>query len=113
MFKLWYFRVADGIGLLSLSLLLVGLVSFLGAAPMSGSGIGRVDPAISVNHLRKGDRLPVLASDSSTRTAGRDEIAPQSQPSSHLQAKSPVGCDPVVSPIVASSLGNIYRRCTT
>jgi hypothetical protein len=113
--KLWYFRVADLIGPLSLAVMLVTLVPFLDAVPMKGPGIGRTDPAVSVNHLRKGDRLPLLALDISSRTAGHDEFAPQSRPlpSPRLEAKVPVGCDPVFSSIGASSRGNIYRRCST
>jgi hypothetical protein len=102
-----YLRVVSVVGLLSLAFFLVSLDPFLNAAPVAGS-----TPPFSVNHFRKGDRLPVVNSGVSGRTGEvwRDNARGPSRLETREKAP-PVGCDPAFSPVAAPSRIAIYGRC--
>jgi hypothetical protein len=93
-----FVRVAGGVGVLSLALLVVGVAPFLSADPTAGAGLVQRAPTFSVNHEFKGDRLP---------------LAPVGSASRPRPAEIPVGCEASFSPISAPKLAYIYGRCMT
>jgi hypothetical protein len=98
-----YARISGALTLCSLVFLLVSVDPFLSAAP-TGPGVSGQTPAFSVNHFRKGDRLPLYHPG-----AVRDDLrAPDGL---QTQEKVPFGCDPAFSPVSTPSLSTIYGRC--
>jgi len=104
-----FVRIAGAIGIVSLALLFVGLIPFVGADPTAGAGISAKAPGFSVNREFKGDRLP-LAPNADT-AALRDALKARQQPEKSGQI--PVGCDASFSPITAPALASVYGRCAT
>jgi hypothetical protein len=101
-----FVRLASAVGLLSLSFVLVGLIPFLSAGPSSGTGFVAHPPAASVNHVFKGDRLPLLSNNNSAFT--------KNEPQRPRTSKDvPDGCDRAFSPITNPQLAYVYGRCTT
>ncbi len=99
-------RTASAVGLLTLSLFLVGLIPFLSVGPSVGAGFPARVPATTVNHEFKGDRLPLLSD-------GNSAISKNEAPRLQDAKQIPDGCDPAFSPITTPRLSNVYGRCTT
>jgi len=100
-------RIAAAVGLLTLAFVLASLDPFLGAAALSGSGVGDRTPPVAVDRTLKGDRLPLFDS-----TASRpDELRARDR--STTRAKVPVGCDPSFSPVSSPSMAHFFGRCMT
>lgn len=105
MASLFCIRATAALALCSVGFLLVSFDPFLNAAPVVGV-VGGQQPSTTVNHFRKGDRLPIRP----TGAIGRDLPAPGAlQP----RQKMPVGCDPAFSPVTSPALSGVYGRCTT
>jgi hypothetical protein len=100
-------RMTGALGLVSLAVVIVGLIPFLGADPSSGAALIGRTPTFSVNREFKGDRLP-LPSNVNTALL-RDAFRAHSQTPETI----PDGCDPSFSPISAPRLAYVYGRCTT
>jgi len=80
----------------------------MGAAPLSNVAarpeLTNRAPQVTVNQLRKGDRLPVTA-----RPAMSHDLAvPQGLQNEH---KVPFACDRAFSPVAAPALKSVYGRC--
>ncbi len=104
-----YPRLLGAFGLVALAFLLVGLDPLLGAAPSPGAGAAERTPAMSVNHFRKGDRLPLPYPDSpNSQGAWRNRPMPDGLQS---QQRTPVGCDPAFSPVSSPAPIVVYGRC--
>jgi hypothetical protein len=103
MARLFYLSVAGAFALASLAFFLVSFAPLLSAAPFSPGTSDRT-PAVSVNHFRKGDRLPLH----DTRAARPDPQAPDGL---QTQGKVPLGCDPAFSPVTSPALSSLYGRC--
>lgn len=102
MARLLSLRLAGAVALCSATFAVAG-AAYLYAAP-AGSGLS--EPAVAVNHFRKGDRLQP----SHRRAVRQDMPGPAgSQP----QGKVPLGCDSSFSPVTSPSLAALYGRCMT
>jgi hypothetical protein len=99
-------RMASAVGLIALSLFLVGLIPFLSAGPSVGASFPAKAPATSVNREFKGDRLPLPSGGNS---AFSKNDAQRLQDAKQI----PDGCDPAFSLITTPRLSNVYGRCTT
>ena len=81
---------------------------FIGAGPLSSvastPGATTGAPQLTVNQLRKGDRLPVTQ----RPAVSRDIPVPQSLQN---EQKVPLGCDRAFSPVAAPAVKSIYGRC--
>lgn len=109
MARLLYVRVAGAVALCSLLFLLVSLDPFLRAAPIgegTGYQMGDQTPAVTVNHFRKGDRLPI---------AHPGTVWQNSHSLDGLQTQRhvPFACDPAFSPVATPSLSKVFGRCMT
>jgi len=100
-------RMTGALGLVSLAVVIVGLIPFLGSDPSSGAALIGRTPTFSVNREFKGDRLP-MPSNVSTALL-RDAFRAQR---SRATEEIPDGCDPSFSPISAPRLAYVYGRCT-
>jgi hypothetical protein len=99
-----YPRLIGAFGLVALAFLLVSLDPLLGAAPTSGA-------AMSVNHFRKGDRLPLpLVHPGSLNSEGVWRKPPMPD-GLQTQQRTPVGCDPAFSPVSSPAPVVVYGRC--
>ena len=105
MARLLYVRIAGAIVLCSLVFLLVSLDPFLRAAPI-GTGFGDQTPAVTVNHFRKGDRLPLYHPGAVRKDSRRLDGLQK-------QRHVPFGCDPAFSPVATPSLSKVFGRCMT
>jgi hypothetical protein len=105
MAKTLFVRMASAVGLISLSLLFLGLVPLLNVGPSAGANLVH-RPAASVNREFKGDRLlsPLEGNSAFSKSDPR-----RSQESKEI----PDGCDRSFSPITAPQLAYVYGRCTT
>jgi hypothetical protein len=111
-----FMQMASAVGLISLSLLFVGLIPFLSAGPSVGAGFPVRLPATSVDREFKGDRLP-LPSDANSafsknepqRLQGSKAVQGPNQDPKEI----PDGCDRSFSPITAPQLAHVFGRCTT
>lgn len=103
MARFFYLRAAGAVALCSLAFLLVSFDPFLSAAPI-GAGLSDRTPAVSVNHFRKGDRLPLVH----PGEVWRDLRVPGTLQS---QQRVPFGCDPAFSPVASPSMSRVYGRC--
>jgi hypothetical protein len=103
MARLLVLRILGAVALCSLALILVGLAPLPGAAP-AGAGVISRTPTITVNRFRKGDRLPLLPSETLRRDGASQRL--------ESRQRVPVGCDPAFSPVSAPSLSMVYGRCT-
>jgi hypothetical protein len=109
-----YPRLAGAFGILALAFLLIGLDPLLGAAPSSGSGAVERTPAMSVNHFRKGDRLPLLHPGSLNVPSNQGVWQGQRLPNGlQTQEQTPLGCDPAFSPVSSPARAVVYGRCMT
>jgi hypothetical protein len=106
MARLFYIRAAAALALCSLGFLLVSLDPFLSAAPV-GQGVSGPAPSLTVNHFRKGNRLPVRPSGANWPSNPRGPAGLQTQ------QKVPLGCDPAFSPVTSPALSGVYGRCMT
>jgi len=102
MARLVSLRMGGAVALCSAAFLLVGAATYLHAAPVP-SGLSDPEPAMTVNHFRKGDRLPLFNSGVSR------ELPPPSAP--QTQGKVPFGCDSAFSPVTSPALASLYGRC--
>jgi hypothetical protein len=64
-------------------------------------------PAFTVNHFRKGDRLPLFH----VRPRGGRDLGRREYLRAKQQKKAPLGCDPVVSPVNFAAPVMLYGRC--
>lgn len=102
-----YPRLVGAFGLVALAFLLVGLDPLLGAAPAPGAA--ERTPAMSVNHFRKGDRLPLVRPGSlSSEGVWRNQPMPDGL---QTRERTPVGCDPAFSPVSSPAPLVVYGRC--
>jgi len=101
MARLVYVRLLGAVAIGSFAFALLGAESFLSASPAS-SAVSEPIPQVTVNHFRKGDRLPVVQ----PTTARRDRT-----PLGQSQGKVPFGCDSAFSPVTSPELANLYGRC--
>ena len=102
-----YPRIMGACAILALAVFLVSLDPLLGAVPSPGPGATERTPPVSVNRLRKGDRLPLVhpgASDSRTKPMPGGL---------QTQEKAPLGCDPAFSPVSSPAKVVVYGRCMT
>jgi hypothetical protein len=104
MARLISLRFVGAAALCSAAFVVTGVAPRLHATPV-GSGMSDHVPAMEVNHLRKGDRLPLFH----PRTVGRE--LPALPTGSQTQGKVPLGCDASFSPILSPQLGALYGRC--
>ena len=83
---------------------------FIGAVPLwnvaAAPGVTNGAPQLTVNHSRKGDRLPVIK----PSAVWHDLPVPQSLQN---EQKVPLGCDRAFSPVAAPAAKSIYGRCLT
>jgi hypothetical protein len=104
-----YPRLMGAFGLAALAFLLVSLDPLLGAASSSGPGAAERTPAMSVNHFRKGDRLPLVHPGSlSSEGVWRNQPMPDGL---QTRERTPVGCDPAFSPVSSPAPLVVYGRC--
>jgi hypothetical protein len=103
MARLFCVRVVGAVVLCSLAFLLVSFDPFLRAAPI-GPDTGNQTPAVSVNHFRKGDRLPLYHSGAVQQEFRRPDGL-------QTQRHVPFACDPAFSPVATPSLSKVFGRC--
>ena len=103
MARLVSLRVVGAVALCSAAFVLAGAAPHLYAAPVL-PGLSDPEPAMTVNHFRKGDRLPLLHP-----RAVRQEVPTPS--GSQAQGKVPFGCDSAFSPVTSPELATLYGRC--
>jgi hypothetical protein len=104
MARLLYLPLSSGLATFALAFSFLSVQTFLNAAPIQ-SGINATTPVFTVNHFRKGDRLPVYQPDA----APLEQRAPTGLQS---QKKVPFGCDPSFSPVASPAAAGVYGRCT-
>lgn len=97
-------RILGAVALFSGAFFLASLDPFLSAAPIE-PGVSLQTPPVTVNHYRKGDRLPLFHSGASQR----DKRTPDGL---QTEGKVPFGCDPAFSPVSTPSMSTVYGRCT-
>jgi hypothetical protein len=97
------YGLKKAIGVVVLSCFIAGGVSAMTAPTVINSS---KTAAVSVNRANKGDRL---------RQAMLPHQLPNDVSSTLLlrapSKRSPLGCDPIFSPVVEPALANIFRRC--
>jgi hypothetical protein len=103
MTKLWYLPVSSGLAAFAFAFSFLSVQTFLSAAPMP-SGISATAPLFTVNHFRKGDRLPLYRPEA----ASPDQRMPSRL---QTQKKVPLGCDPSFSPVTTPAAAMVYGRC--
>lgn len=103
MARLFDVRIVGAIALCSLAFLLLSFDPFLRAAPI-GTDASDQTPAVSVNHFRKGDRLPLYHPDAVQQNLPRPDGL-------QTQRHVPFACDPAFSPVATPSLGKVFGRC--
>ncbi len=108
MFGILSARIAGAMGVLLLALVTAGLVS-VPSFPTTGAGLSATEPTISVNRVRKGDRLPILGP--TVRPLGLAPASPPSRSPARAQSQIPPGCDPAFSPISSPLLAHVFKRC--
>ena len=67
-------------------------------------GLSNPEPSMTVNHFRKGDRLPLFHS----RAVQQGAPMPGGL---QTRRKVPFGCDSAFSPVVSPELADVYGRC--
>jgi hypothetical protein len=103
MARLVSLRVLGAVALCSATFLLVGAAPYLHAAPVV-PGLSDPEPSMTVNHFRKGDRLPMVY----PRAVRQEGPTPSG---SQSQGKVPFGCDSSFSPVTSPELATLYGRC--
>lgn len=103
MARLWYLPLSSGLAAFALAFSFLSVQTFLSAAPIQ-SGIGATTPIFTVNHFRKGDRLPLYRPES----AAPDQRLPDGL---QTQKKVPLGCDRSFSPVSSPAMAKVYGRC--
>ena len=98
-----YPRVVSAFAVVALGVFLVGLDPLLGAVPNFAPAAMERTPPVSVNHFRKGDRLPQV----------QPGLAVRPMPNGlQTQDSAPLGCDPAFSPVSSPAPVVVYGRCT-
>jgi hypothetical protein len=112
MARLLYFRIVGALALCSFAFLLVSLDPFLSAAPIQ-PGVSDPTPVVSVNHFRKGDRLPLFHSGVPNSIGTEPDVRQdlRAPDASQTQERIPFACDPAFSPVSAPSMSTVYGRC--
>jgi hypothetical protein len=102
MARLWHLPVSSGLAAIALAFSFLSVQAFLSAAPFAPSS--GTTPSFTVNHFRKGDRLPLYRPDA---------IPPELRLPEGLQTQQrvPLGCDRAFSPVSSPSAANVYGRC--
>lgn len=98
------FRVVSAVALCSAAFVLASAAPYLYAAPAVPE-LSNPEPAMTVNHFRKGDRLPLFH-----RRAVRQET-PVGPAGSQSPGRVPIGCDSSFSPVTSPELARLYGRC--
>lgn len=107
-----YPRLVGAFGIVAFAFLLLSLDPLLGAAPTSGPGAAEPMPAMSVNHFRKGDRLPLVHPGSLNSSVNQGVWRKPPMPDGlQTQERTPVGCDPAFSPVSSPARVVVYGRC--
>ena len=105
-----YPRIVGAFAIVALAVFLVGLDPLLGAVPSFEPGATERTPPVSVNHFRKGDRLPLHPGISdSLKGPGAWRGLPNGL---QTQERTPLGCDPAFSPVSSPAPTVVYGRCT-
>jgi hypothetical protein len=108
-----YPRVLGAFAIVALAVFLVSLDPLLGAVPGSEPGASERTPPVSVNRVRKGDRLPLVTPGMTdgwkAPAASRGRPLPDGL---QTQERAPVGCDPAFSPVSSPAPVVVYGRCT-
>jgi hypothetical protein len=107
-----YLRLVGAAGVVTFAFTLGSFVQFLNADPVSGAVLKTGTPGLSVNHFRKGDRLPLYSPAASDPGAAARQDTPRMRYHLETTDKMPVGCDPAFSPITTASPVVVYGRCT-
>jgi len=83
---------------------------FISTTPTARAG--DVTPGFTVNHFRKGDRLPLV--NSSTSSVPGDAVSEEHHAPALLESteRMPLGCDPAFSPVASPSRFIVYGRCS-
>jgi hypothetical protein len=109
-----YPRVLGAFAIAALSVFLISLDPLLGAVPGFAPGATERTPPVSVNHFRKGDRLPPvhpgLTNNGTSPGAWRERPMPSGL---QTQERAPLGCDPAFSPVSSPAPVVVYGRCMT
>jgi hypothetical protein len=103
MARLVSLRVMGAVALCSAAFVLAGAAPHLYAAPVA-PGLSDPEPSMTVNHFRKGDRLPLFH-----RRAVRQEVPTPT--GSRTEGRVPFGCDSAFSPVTSPELATLYGRC--
>jgi hypothetical protein len=98
-----YPRVVGAFAIVALGVFLVGLDPLLGAVPGFGPGATERTPPVSVNHFRKGDRLPLFHPGLYSGKPTPNGLQTRETP--------PLGCDPAFSPVSSPAPVAVYGRC--
>jgi hypothetical protein len=103
MARLFDVRLVGAMLLCSFVFLLASFEPFLRAAPIGPSADDQTQ-AVSINHFRKGDRLPLYHPNA---------VQPEFRRPDGLQTQRnvPFGCDPAFSPVATPSLSKVFGRC--
>lgn len=108
-----YPRVVGAFAIAALALFLVSLDPLLGAVPNYQPGATEQTPPVSVNHFRKGDRLPLHPGTSESLKSPGAWPALRLPNGLQTQERAPLGCDPAFSPVSSPAPVVVYGRCTT
>lgn len=98
-----YVPVSSGLALFAFALSFLSVQAFLSAAPI-GPAVSGDTPAVTVNRVRKGDRLPLYRPDAATPVIRVPDGL-------QTQEKVPLGCDRAFSPVSSPSVATVYGRC--
>lgn len=107
-----YPRVLGAFAIVALAVFLVSLDPLLGAVPGFEPGATERTPPVTVNHFRKGDRLPLVQP--AVTDGWKSPGARRGQPvpdGLQTQERPPVGCDPAFSPVSSPAPVVVYGRC--
>jgi hypothetical protein len=96
---------------LASAFVLVAVGSFAVSLTLQAKTQPAEDSSVQVDRTLKGDRLAIAGypRDGSVPRVNTERVRPQPKPS----RETPVGCDPLFSPISAPALAHLYRRCLT
>ncbi|GEM_PF-1178623 len=109
-----YPRIMGACAILALAVFLVSLDPLLGAVPSVGTSASERISPLSVNRLRKGDRLPLVHPGTFDNRNNPGAWRGQPLPGGlQTQERAPLGCDPAFSPVSSPAKVVVYGRCMT
>lgn len=107
-----YPRFVGAFGIVALAFVLLSLDPLLGAGPSAGTGATAPTPEVTVNHFRKGDRLPLAHPGALTGRTNQGVRQGRPMPDGlQTQERTPLGCDPAFSPVSSPARAAVYGRC--